>query len=82
MNFRREIIALVVRIIANETSLVRKPEPFENMLNDLFGLERYDQRMAQNIDVELDRLIETVKCVNLNRKFNKIVRTIDSKESP
>jgi hypothetical protein len=76
MSVRREIIAMTVRILANETSLVRKPEPFESFLNDLFGIESYDQRMARNIEVELDRVTDTVKRVNLNRKFNKIVQNV------
>jgi len=76
MTIRREIIALAVRILANETSLVRRPELFETFINDLFGIESYDQQIARNIDVELDRATAAVKRVNLNRKFNKIVQNI------
>jgi hypothetical protein len=39
MNAKREIIAAVVRIIANETNLIRKPTAFEAMLSEFFGEE-------------------------------------------
>jgi hypothetical protein len=75
MNMKRELIALAIRILANETTIVRKPEPFEAFVNSLFGeTESYDQRMARNIEVELDRATETVKRIKTDRKFKKIVR--------
>jgi|1185.fasta_scaffold1386719_2 hypothetical protein len=74
MNMKRELIALVIRIIANETTIVRKPTPFEALFTDLIGEESYDQRAARNIEVELDRATETVKRIKTDRKFKKIVR--------
>jgi hypothetical protein len=76
MNVKREIIALTVRILANNTTVVRKPDSWECILDGLFGHESYDQRMARDIEVELDRATEAVKRVNLNRKFKKIVRNV------
>ncbi len=74
MSMKKDIIALAVRILANETSIVRKPEPFEALINDLFGIESEEQRMARNIEVELDRVVETAKRVNIDRKFKKITK--------
>lgn len=75
MSFKRELIALAVRILANETTLVRKPQPFEAFLNDLLGQESYDQQLARNIEVELDRAIRTTKNVRRHLEFKKIARS-------
>ncbi len=76
VNIRRELIALAVRVLANETTLVRKPELFEVWLNDLLGFESYDQQMARNIEVELDRVTATIKRVKVDREFKKITKNV------
>lgn len=80
MNIRRELIALAIRILAEKTTLVRKPDAYESIINGLFGCETYDQRIAHGIDVELDRATEAVKRVNTNRKFKKITANVDFNE--
>jgi len=74
MSIKREIIAFAIRILASETDLIRKPEPFEELLCGLFGQEPYDQRMARNVVVKLDAATDLVKRVNLDRKFKKITK--------
>jgi hypothetical protein len=75
MNMKRELIALAVRILADKTTIVRKPDPFEAIINSLFGeTESYDQRLARDVEVELTRVTETVKRLKTDRKFKKIVR--------
>lgn len=76
MKFRRDLIAFAVRVLANETSLVQKPTAFESFLNDIFEIESYDQRMARNVEVELDRAAATVKRVKINREFKKITKNV------
>jgi len=76
MTLRSELIYFAVQILANKTTLVRKTDPFESFLNGLFSLESDEEIMARNIEVELDRAIASVKRVNLNRKFNKIVQNV------
>jgi ABC-type enterochelin transport system substrate-binding protein len=74
MTFKREIIALIVRVAADKTSLVRKPEPFEMFLGSIFGTETYDQQLARKIEADLDRGVNAIKRVNTNRKFKKITQ--------
>jgi hypothetical protein len=72
MNAKREIIAAVVRIIANETNLIRKPTAFEAMLSEFFGEETYDRQIARTIEEESKRVVDAAKRVRTNRKFKKI----------
>ena len=74
MNAKREIIALAVRLLADKTSLVRKPDPFEAFIGSMFGAETYDQQLARKIEADLDRGVDAVKRANTNRKFKKITQ--------
>lgn len=56
MDIRTELVALAIRALSGKTSLIRKPEPFEELLNGFFGLESYDKRTAREIVAETDRL--------------------------
>ena len=75
MSIRREIIALAVRVLAEKTSLVRKPEPFEAFMYSLFGdYESYDQRIAREVEESLDETVRTVKRMKTDREFKKITQ--------
>lgn len=76
MNFKRELIALVVRTLADNTSLIRKPSEFETFLSSFMGDESYDRRIAADLEVEADRVLASAKSINLRRKFNKITKHI------
>lgn len=77
MNIRTELLAVGVRLLAEHTTLVRKPTGFEaafdSFLND--G-ETYDRRMAKNLDGELQRGVDAIKRANINRKFKKITTMV------
>lgn len=74
MNIKRELIALGVRLLADKTSLVRKPDSFELMLNSFFNTETYDQQLARKIESDLDRATDATKRAITNRKFKKITQ--------
>ena len=74
MTIRREMIALGIRVLADRTSLVRKPDSFELFLNSMFNTETYDQQLAREVESELDRGVKAVKRFNTNRKFKKITQ--------
>lgn len=76
MNVKRELIALGIRLLADKTALVRKPDSFETMLNSLFNTETYDQQLARKIESDLDRGVEAAKRFNTNRQFKKITKNI------
>lgn len=76
MNVKRELIALVVRVIANETNLIRKPSDFEAMLYSFLGEPSYDQKIAAAVEEEADRVLEAAKRIHTNHKFKKIVKDI------
>jgi hypothetical protein len=74
MTFKTELIALAVRVLATKTSLIHKPEPFEVFMCSLFGdYESYDQRIAREVEAEMDRAVRTVKNVRREREFKNIV---------
>lgn len=76
MNLRRELIALAIRILHYEKDIRRRPEPLDTFINQLFGLESYDQKLAREIDITLDEVTEAAKRANLNRKFKKITKNL------
>lgn len=76
MNVKRELIALGIRLLADKTSLVRKPDSFELLLNSMFGTETYDQQLARKIEADLDRGVEAAKRFNTDRQFKKITKNI------
>jgi len=74
MNIKTEIVALAVRLLADKTNLIHKPDTFELFLNSLMGVESYDRRLASEIIAESDRAVAAVKRKNTDRKFKKIVQ--------
>lgn len=76
MNAKRELIAAVVRVLANNTRLIQKPSDFENFLSTFLGQETYDYRIAAAIEEESERVLEAAKRINTRRKFKKIVKDI------
>lgn len=75
MNLKRELIALGVRILADKSNLVRKPDSFEHWLNTtLFGMPSYDQLLAYKIEKDLDNVVDATRRFNTNRKFKKITQ--------
>lgn len=72
MTIKRELIALAVRLLADNSSVIRKPEPFEAFLSELFTGETYDERMAREIDEDAARFARTIKNVRRGREFKKI----------
>lgn len=77
MSYKTELIALAVRVLAEKTSLIRKPDPIEDFINNMFGFETYDQRVARSIEAETERAIEAVKRIRTNRKFKKITENVE-----
>lgn len=76
MGLRRELIAAVIRVLAVELDLVRKPDQFQLFMNHMWGYESYDQHLARVIDEELDRVSGTVKRMKTDREFQKIVENM------
>lgn len=74
MNIKRELIALGVRLLAEKTDLVRKPDSFEHVLNTMFRQPSYDQLLAYKIERDLDNVVDATKRFNTNRKFKKITQ--------
>lgn len=74
MNIKREIIAAVVRALADKTTLIRKPSDFEELVNTMFGGESYDKRIAKEIEAEAERVLEVAKRANIRRQFKKITK--------
>lgn len=76
MNVKRELIAAAVRLLADNTNLVRKPDSFESWFNTFLGLETYDRQIATNVEVELDRAVHAAKRFHTNHQFKKIIKHI------
>jgi hypothetical protein len=74
MNIKREIIALGIRLLADKTSLVQKPDSFTLLLNSMFGGETYDQQLARKIETDLDKAVDVTKRKITEHKFKKIIK--------
>ena len=71
MNLKTEIVALAVRALADKTSLIRKPDAFEEFINQIFGGESYDQRLAKDIVADADKLAAAAKRFKTTRQAKK-----------
>jgi len=76
MSYKTELIAMAVRIAAEHTNLIRKPEPFEALITEIFGGESYDRRIAKDLEGDAQRLADAAKRFRTNRKFKKIVEHV------
>ena len=76
MSYKTELIAMAVRIAAEHTNLIRKPEPFEALITEFFGGESYDRRIAKDLESDAEKLATAVKRFRTNRKFKKIVEHV------
>jgi hypothetical protein len=76
MTLKRGLIALAVELLANNTSLVRKPDQFEIFINHICGVESDEQRMARLIEESVDQVTATVKRVKVDREFKKITSNV------
>lgn len=74
MNIKSSLIALAVRIIADNSNIVRKPDQFESFLNTMFGVENDEQRLTREIEESIDQMTATVKRVKIDREFKKITQ--------
>jgi hypothetical protein len=76
MNIKSAAIAAVVRLLADNTTLIRKETPAENFFGSLFGFESPEQRVAREAEVIVDKTVDAVKRARTNRKFKKIVENV------
>ena len=72
MNLRQELIALGVRVIAERTRLIQKPDDFSSFLTYLINGETYDKTLARNIEAEAARAAAALK----ERRASRPKRTI------
>lgn len=70
MNIKTEIVALAVRVLA-ENGIIRKPDTFETFLTEIFGGESYDHRMANEIVASTDKAVTAAKRIKPIRRFKK-----------
>lgn len=76
MTIKTEIIALAVRLVAENTSLIRKPDAFESLITNIFGGETYDVRAAKEIEATTARVINSAKKMHVDREFKKIIKNV------
>jgi len=76
MDIKTEAIAFAVRLLADHTDLIRKPDTFEATVNSFFGIESYDKKIARDLEHDVKRAVATAKRISTNRKFKKITQNI------
>lgn len=74
MDPRTDIVATAVRILAENTSLIRKPSETESFFTLMMGAEPFEYRKAREITETIDEVVNLVKRANNYRKFKKIVK--------
>lgn len=74
MDIKRIIISVAVSILAEKTNIIRKPDPMEGFISNLFGTETEHDRVVRELDVVSDKAIESAKKFNLNRQFKKVIK--------
>lgn len=76
MNAKTQIIALAVRLLSENTNIIRKPDPMSELFSTIFGGETYDVRTAKQIEGVLGQVADTAKKMDTRRRFNKIVKKV------
>lgn len=76
MNVKTEIALLAVRVISEKTNIAPKPDPLTELFSTIFGGETYEQRLARELVASSEKAVETIKKLNVNRKFKKIVKNV------
>lgn len=71
---RIDIVAAVVRGVAAILDLEPKRTPFESVFDEIFCVERYDERIAKQLIEKADNAKQTAVQFNTNRKFKKITK--------
>lgn len=70
MNIKTEIVALAVRVLA-ENGIIRKPDAFNEMISEIFTGQSYDKRMANEIVAGTDKAVTAAKRIKIARPFKK-----------
>ena len=70
MNLKTEIVALAVRVLA-ENNIIRKPDAIESLITVLIGGETFDRRIANDVVASSDKVVATVKRIKTNRENKK-----------
>lgn len=74
MNIKRELIAAVVRVLADKSILIHKPDSFTQLIDTFMGAESYDQRIARDVEAEAARALSAAKRFHTNHQFKKITK--------
>ncbi len=74
MNLKTELVTLAVRVLAEKTNLVRKPDAFENVISELFTGQTYEQRVANDAIGKTDEVVRIVKSVTSARRQAKKIQ--------
>lgn len=72
-NLTTEFVALAVRVLADKTTLIRKPDTIETLFTAFMGGKSYDRRLAEELVAEATKAVTAVKRANTKRKFKLIV---------
>lgn len=76
MSAKTTAIAFAVRLVAENTNLIRKPDSIQMFFDSIFGEETYDVKIARNIEEETARALTATKRARTNLKFKKIVKHV------
>lgn len=74
MNIKVEIVTLAIRALQSNTTLLRRPDTFENFISAIFTGQTIEERQAHQVVATAETLVDSAKKMNLNRKFKKIVQ--------
>lgn len=75
MNIKSALIRATVQLLAANTNIIQKRDPFSELLNNLMGCESEEERIAREMEAAVDKTVATVKRVTTTHKFKKIIKT-------
>lgn len=74
MNIKTEIVALAVRVLA-ENGIIRKPDTFSELFSEILTGQSYDKRMADEIVASTDKAVVAAKRIKTALPFKKNTST-------
>lgn len=73
MDIKMMLIKAAVSILA-EKGIIRKPDSMTAFVSNLFGEETETDRIARELNVATDKMIEKARQMNTDRKFKKVTK--------
>lgn len=76
MNAKHTIALAVVRLLADNTNIIRKNDSLSEMISVVMTGKSQEERIAEQAVATIDEVVERAKVLKTRRQFSKITKNI------